>query len=69
MALKEDPFADDLPIIKALYQEYCKKEEFDVIASVEQDVQDIIHISSLREADVRAIVKGKEQFSLLNYGS
>lgn len=60
MALgKPDPFAEDLSLIKALYLEFSKKDEFDLIAAVDQDVQDILRISSAREADARAIIKGK----------
>lgn len=63
--MKQDVFADDLSVMKALFQEFSRKEEFDLINSVEQDVQDIYQVCNAREADVKAIIKGEVANSAL----
>ncbi|KAG2499045.1 hypothetical protein HYH03_003230 [Edaphochlamys debaryana] len=57
MARSTELFADEVQVMKALFQDYSKRTDCEAVATVEQDVSDICEVCSSREADARATIK------------
>lgn len=43
--------------MKALFQEYSKRDDLDAVAAVDRDLQEVLALCSQREADARAILR------------
>ncbi len=61
---RPDAFADDLSIMKALLQEFSKKEELELIAGIENDVSEVHQACGAREAEVKAVIRGADRAAL-----
>ncbi|GFR43732.1 hypothetical protein Agub_g4843 [Astrephomene gubernaculifera] len=57
MARPNEMFASEVQVMKALFQDFSKRNDIDAVAAVDQDVQDIGVTCSAREADIRQIIK------------
>ncbi|KAJ9511152.1 hypothetical protein QJQ45_013224 [Haematococcus lacustris] len=56
-----DPFGEHVSVMKALYQEYHKRDDFDSIAAVDSVLADVRELILQREASVKDIVKDLSQ--------
>ncbi|KAL6753948.1 hypothetical protein V8C86DRAFT_3028432 [Haematococcus lacustris] len=56
-----DPFGEHVSVMKALYQEYHKRDDFDSIAAVDSVLADVRELILQREASVKDIVKELSQ--------
>eukprot|EP00195_Chlamydomonas_chlamydogama_P009258 CAMPEP_0202914172 /NCGR_PEP_ID=MMETSP1392-20130828/62431_1 /ASSEMBLY_ACC=CAM_ASM_000868 /TAXON_ID=225041 /ORGANISM="Chlamydomonas chlamydogama, Strain SAG 11-48b" /LENGTH=116 /DNA_ID=CAMNT_0049605717 /DNA_START=73 /DNA_END=420 /DNA_ORIENTATION=+ len=52
-----DPFGEHVSVMKALYQEYQKKDEFDSMTYIDALLQEIQQMCSQREAAVKASIQ------------
>ncbi|KAJ9511085.1 hypothetical protein QJQ45_013161 [Haematococcus lacustris] len=59
-ARPSDPFGEHVSVMKALYQEYHKRDDFDSIAAVDSVLADVRELILQREASVKDIVKDVE---------
>jgi hypothetical protein len=58
MARTGEQFAPELQAMKALFQDYTRRNEPDIVAHVERDIEQILEVCSSREEDARTVVKG-----------
>lgn len=55
---RADAFANEASVMKALFQEYSKRDDLDAVAGVDRDLQEVLALCSQREADARTILRG-----------
>lgn len=59
MARATELFAEEVHVMKALYQDYNRRTDLDTISATEQDINDICATCTSREADARNAISGK----------
>jgi hypothetical protein len=51
-------FANEASVMKALFQDYSKKDDYEAVAAVDRDVIEVQQLCSQRQADVKAVLRG-----------
>eukprot|EP00198_Chlamydomonas_reinhardtii_P007730 XP_001697067.1 predicted protein [Chlamydomonas reinhardtii] len=70
MARATELFAEEVHVMKALYQDYNRRTDLDTISATEQDINDICATCTSREADARnAISELQKQVHELEVGA
>ena len=51
-------FANETSVMKALFQDYSKRDDFEAVAAVDRDVVEVQQLCTQREADVKTVLRG-----------